>query len=95
MHISIFSDILDSRFDSKQTYHLTRVSVTDSTTGLLRSLQDSGDPALDTSAEKLETTEAKVLSNGDKSSLFRYMGLPLNLFEKVSEMYDALSNASS
>jgi hypothetical protein len=80
MHISIFSDILDSRFDSKQTYHLTRVS---------------GDPALDTSAEKLETTEAKVLSNGDKSSLFRYMGLPLNLFEKVSEMYDALSNASS
>ncbi|KAG2174103.1 hypothetical protein INT43_004123 [Umbelopsis isabellina] len=52
--------------------------------GLLRSLQDSGDPALDTSTERLEMTEAKVLSNGDKSSLFRYMGLPLNLFEKGS-----------
>ncbi|KAH8554004.1 AVL9/DENND6 domain-containing protein [Umbelopsis sp. PMI_123] len=52
--------------------------------GLLRSLQDSGDPSLDTTAEQLEVTEAKILSNGNKASLLRYMGLPLHLFEKGS-----------
>ncbi|CAO3692602.1 unnamed protein product [Umbelopsis ramanniana] len=52
--------------------------------GLLRSLQDSGDPSLDTSTEHLEVTEAKILSNGNKASLLKYMGLPLHLFGKGS-----------
>ncbi|KAI9278184.1 transport protein Avl9-domain-containing protein [Phascolomyces articulosus] len=52
--------------------------------GLLRSLQDSGDPKLDTSEKFLRITEAKELSNGDKESLLRFMGLPLRLFEKGS-----------
>ncbi|KAI8141594.1 transport protein Avl9-domain-containing protein [Fennellomyces sp. T-0311] len=52
--------------------------------GLLRSLQDSGDPDLDTSEKFLRTTEAKELTNGNKESLLRFMGLPLRLFEKGS-----------
>ncbi|GAB5590512.1 hypothetical protein Unana1_05412 [Umbelopsis nana] len=52
--------------------------------GLLRTLQDSGDPSLDTSSERLQLTEAKVLSSGNKASLLKYMGLPLYLFEKGS-----------
>ncbi|KAI7852856.1 AVL9/DENND6 domain-containing protein [Circinella umbellata] len=52
--------------------------------GLLRSLQDSGDPELDTSENFLKLTEAKELSNGKKESLLRFMGLPLRLFEKGS-----------
>lgn len=51
--------------------------------GLLRSLQDSGEPDLDTTSQFLRTTEPKELSNGDKESLLRFMGLPLRLFEKV------------
>ncbi|KAI9488955.1 transport protein Avl9-domain-containing protein [Zychaea mexicana] len=52
--------------------------------GLLRSLQDSGDPDLDTSKKFLRTTEAKELSSGNKESLLKFMGLPLRLFEKGS-----------
>lgn len=51
--------------------------------GLLRSLQDSGAPDLDTTSQFLRTTEPKELSGGDKDSLLRFMGLPLRLFEKV------------
>jgi hypothetical protein len=51
--------------------------------GLLRSLQDSGAPELDTSDKNITTTEAKVLSDGSKDSLLKYMGLPLHIFEKV------------
>lgn len=58
-------------------YHLIYVI------GLLRTLQDSGDPSLDTSSERLQLTEAKVLSSGNKASLLKYMGLPLYIFEKV------------
>ncbi|KAL0140934.1 transport protein Avl9-domain-containing protein [Mucor lusitanicus] len=50
--------------------------------GLLRSLQDSGAPELDTSDENMVTTEAKVLADGSKESLLKYMGLPLHIFEK-------------
>ncbi|CDS09209.1 hypothetical protein LRAMOSA10569 [Lichtheimia ramosa] len=52
--------------------------------GLLRSLQDSGAPDLDTTSQFLRTTEPKELSGGDKDSLLRFMGLPLRLFEKGS-----------
>ncbi|CAO3612613.1 unnamed protein product [Mucor hiemalis] len=52
--------------------------------GLLRNLQDSGAPELDTSDEDRTTVEAKVLSDGSKESLLKYMGLPLNIFEKGS-----------
>ncbi|CEP13761.1 hypothetical protein [Parasitella parasitica] len=52
--------------------------------GLLRNLQDSGAPELDTSDENITTTEAKVLSDGSKESLLKYMGLPLHIFEKGS-----------
>ncbi|KAI8092354.1 AVL9/DENND6 domain-containing protein [Gilbertella persicaria] len=52
--------------------------------GLLRNLQDSGAPVLDTSDINIKTTEAKVLSDGSKESLLKYMGLPLHLFEKGS-----------
>jgi hypothetical protein len=51
---------------------------------LLRSLQDSGAPELDTSDKNIKTTEAKVLSDGSKESLLKYMGLPLHIFEKGS-----------
>lgn len=50
---------------------------------MLRSLQDSGAPDLDTTSQFLRTTEPKELSGGDKDSLLRFMGLPLRLFEKV------------
>ncbi|GAN01239.1 cytoplasm protein [Mucor ambiguus] len=52
--------------------------------GLLRNLQDSGAPELDTSDENITTTEAKVLADGSKESLLKYMGLPLHIFEKGS-----------
>ncbi|KAL7330991.1 hypothetical protein PS15p_203247 [Mucor circinelloides] len=52
--------------------------------GLLRNLQDSGAPELDTSDENIATTEAKVLADGSKESLLKYMGLPLHIFEKGS-----------
>lgn len=47
-------------------------------------MQDSGAPELDTSDEGRTTIEAKVLSDGSKESLLKYMGLPLNIFEKGS-----------
>lgn len=52
--------------------------------GLLRSLQDAGEPEMDKLRGSLRTTEAKELSSGDKDSLLRFMGLPLRLFEKGS-----------
>ncbi|ORZ00136.1 transport protein Avl9-domain-containing protein [Syncephalastrum racemosum] len=52
--------------------------------GLLRSLQDSGEPNLDTLKDTLRVTEAKELKSGDKGSLLRFMGLPLRIFEKGS-----------
>ncbi|KAI8640104.1 transport protein Avl9-domain-containing protein [Parasitella parasitica] len=52
--------------------------------GLLRNLQDSGTPELDTSDKNIATAEAKVLSDGSKESLLMYMGLPLHIFEKGS-----------
>lgn len=52
--------------------------------GLLRNLQDSGAPELDTSDKDRTTIEAKILSDGSKESLLKYMGLPLNIFEKGS-----------
>lgn len=57
--------------------------------GLLRSLQDSGEPDLDTTSQFLRTTEPKELSNGDKESLLRFMGLPLRLFEKVYTQWES------
>lgn len=59
-------------------------SLTSLIPGLLRNLQDSGAPELDTSDEDRTTVEAKVLSDGSKESLLKYMGLPLNIFEKGS-----------
>lgn len=49
----------------------------------MRSLQDSGEPNLDTLKDTLRVTEAKELKSGDKGSLLRFMGLPLRIFEKV------------
>jgi hypothetical protein len=48
-------------------------------------LQDSGAPELDTSDKSLTTIEAKILSDGTKESLLKYIGLPLHIFEKVNE----------
>ncbi|KAI8054815.1 transport protein Avl9-domain-containing protein [Thamnidium elegans] len=59
-------------------------SLTSLIPGLLRNLQDSGAPELDTSDEDRTTVEAKILSDGSKESLLKYMGLPLNIFEKGS-----------
>ncbi|KAI7867592.1 transport protein Avl9-domain-containing protein [Spinellus fusiger] len=52
--------------------------------GLLCCLQNSGAPYLDTDESTLKITEAKELTDGVKSSLLRYMGLPLRIFEKGS-----------
>ncbi|RUP46808.1 hypothetical protein BC936DRAFT_146497, partial [Jimgerdemannia flammicorona] len=50
--------------------------------GLLRHLQDSGAPELDTSRDNFRLTEARELKSGDKQSLLSYMGLPLYVFQK-------------
>lgn len=50
----------------------------------MRNLQDSGAPELDTSDKDRTMTEAKILADGSKESLLKYMGLPLNIFEKGS-----------
>ncbi|KAG2212399.1 hypothetical protein INT47_001760, partial [Mucor saturninus] len=52
--------------------------------GLLRNLQDSGAPELDTSDEIRTAVDAKILADGTKESILKYMGLPLNIFEKGS-----------
>lgn len=84
MHVSIFLNIIGAWYDSFingcSSWKFTDKRIL----GLLRSLQDAGEPELDKLRGSLRTTEAKELSNGDKDSLLRFMGLPLWLFEKGS-----------
>lgn len=50
--------------------------------GLIRNLQDCADPELDSYEKNL--TKPTSLKTSDRSSLLMYMGLPLQIFGKVS-----------
>jgi hypothetical protein len=50
--------------------------------GLIRNLQDCADPELDQYERNL--TKPTSLKTSDRSSLLLYMGLPLQIFGKVS-----------
>lgn len=50
--------------------------------GLIRNLQDCADPELDSYERNL--TKPTSLKTSDRSSLLMYMGLPLQIFGKVS-----------
>ncbi|ORY31584.1 transport protein Avl9-domain-containing protein [Naematelia encephala] len=58
------------------TYQYSLVSLIP---GLLMSLKDSGSPELDSRGKRVRPTS---LRSSDRSSLLRYMGLPLHLFGK-------------
>ena len=49
--------------------------------GLIRNLQDSADPELNSYETKL--TKPTSLRTSDRNSLLSYMGLPLQIFGKV------------
>lgn len=56
--------------------------------GLLRNLQDSAGPDLNSYEKKLSRPTS--LRTSDRNSLLSYMGLPLQIFGKVSVLYAPL-----
>jgi hypothetical protein len=59
---------------------------------LLTHLEDAAAPSLDERSQN--TTRPTSLKTSDKSSLLRYLGLPLNIFGKVSPVSSPSSTGS-
>ncbi|KAG0271157.1 late secretory pathway protein avl9 [Linnemannia exigua] len=52
--------------------------------GLLKSLQDTGSPLLDSQAEYMRSMSKTPAHSTDKQELFKYLGLPLHIFGEGS-----------
>ncbi|KAF9206914.1 late secretory pathway protein avl9 [Haplosporangium sp. Z 27] len=68
--------------------------------GLLKSLQDTGSPLLDSQELYMQSMSKTPAQSTDKQALFKYLGLPLHIFGEtepgtIEFLHDSLSNILS